>query len=83
MFDNVGWGFNSHGGFPSNPWHSWQMNRSTTAYFVGNASGMDSPAELALETQVVCAPVHVLHRSLTHSNLARSSGTSGSGCGPD
>ena len=50
--DHVGWGFEKYGGFPPNPWHSWQMNLSTTAYFVGNASGMDSPAELAGEVKL-------------------------------
>lgn len=28
----VGWGFESHGGFPANPWHSWAMNKSTAVY---------------------------------------------------
>jgi hypothetical protein len=38
--DHVGWGFEKTGGFPSNPWqHDYAMNRSTAAYFVGNASG--------------------------------------------
>eukprot|EP00035_Acanthoeca_spectabilis_P000868 m.76005 g.76005 ORF g.76005 m.76005 type:complete len:480 (-) comp10476_c1_seq1:158-1597(-) len=50
--DHVGWGFEKHGGFPVNPWHSWAMNLSTTAYFVGNASGMDSPAELQGEIKL-------------------------------
>ena len=49
---SVGWGFVKHGGFPANPWASWQMNRSTTAYFVGNASGMDSTAELNGEVKL-------------------------------
>lgn len=36
-----------YGGFPKNPWqHTWAVNTSTTAYFVGNASGMDSQHEL-------------------------------------
>ena len=48
----VGWGFVKHGGFPTNPWASWPMNRSTTAYFVGNASGMDSQAELQGEIKL-------------------------------
>jgi len=47
-----GWGFGAHGGFPANPWHSWRMNQSTVAYFVGNASGMDSEAELGLEARL-------------------------------
>jgi hypothetical protein len=49
---SVGWGFVKHGGFPANPWASYQMNLSTTAYFVGNASGMDDPSELHKETQL-------------------------------
>eukprot|EP00041_Stephanoeca_diplocostata_P004427 m.45041 g.45041 ORF g.45041 m.45041 type:complete len:378 (-) comp15108_c0_seq6:120-1253(-) len=49
---HVGWGFESHGGFPSNPWASYQMNQSTTAYFVGNASGMDNKAELTAEVHL-------------------------------
>ena len=49
---SVGWGFVKHGGFPANPWASWQMNHSTTAYFVGNASGMDSLAELSGEVRL-------------------------------
>jgi hypothetical protein len=48
----VGWGFQAHGGFPSNPWGSYAMNLSTTAYFVGNASGMDSPSELGKEIKL-------------------------------
>lgn len=51
-FDAVGWGFDSHGGFPAVPWGSFVMNKSTTAYFVGNASGMDSGLELTLEAKL-------------------------------
>ena len=43
--DHVGWGFEKAGGFPANPWqHTYAMNRSTAAYFVGNASGAHGPA---------------------------------------
>ena len=48
----VGWGFDKFGGFVKNPWASWQMNRSTTAYFVGNASGMDSKQEMMEEVKL-------------------------------
>ena len=47
----VGWGFESHGGFPSLPahWRSYAMRDSVAGYFLGNASGLDSPDELAAE----------------------------------
>ena len=47
-----GWGFISHGGFPPIPWASWQLNQSTTAYFLGNQSGMDNSSELAKEVSL-------------------------------
>ena len=48
---NVGWGFAAGGGFPPLPasFRSWQLNRSTVGYFLGNASGMDSVAEVRAE----------------------------------
>ena len=51
-FDQVGWGFSAHGGFPVNPWASYQLNQSTVAYFVGNASGMDSVGEVEAEVKL-------------------------------
>lgn len=47
----VGWGFNSHGGFPPLPasWQNYRMKSASVGYFLGNASGMESRAELAAE----------------------------------
>jgi len=49
---NVGWGFNKHGGFPALP-PSWQSTTGLTmaGYFLGNASGLDNPAELEAENR--------------------------------
>ena len=53
-----GWGFARQGGFPAMPpaWRGQQASgrlaESFGAYFVGNASGMDSPAELAREARL-------------------------------
>jgi hypothetical protein len=50
-----GWGFTKKGGFPPTPWrhnHASQTEGLFGAYFVGNASGMDSPAELAKEVKL-------------------------------
>eukprot|EP01046_Picozoa_sp_COSAG06_P004024 COSAG06_NODE_163_length_21566_cov_9.641070_18_plen_382_part_00 len=50
----VGWGFASRGGFPPLPpsWRSFSLQRATVGYFMGNASGMDSTAELQAEAKL-------------------------------
>lgn len=48
----VGWGFDSHGGFPIMPWQRYQMNQSAVGYFLGNASGMESHKELMAESRL-------------------------------
>lgn len=49
----VGWGFESHGGFPALPerWQSYSLKHSTVGLFLGNASGMESAEELAAEVR--------------------------------
>ena len=44
----VGWGFEAHGGFPPLPpaWQTYSLQKSTVGFFLGNATGMDSAAEL-------------------------------------
>eukprot|EP01052_Picozoa_sp_SAG31_P017156 SAG31_NODE_1161_length_9593_cov_3.825629_7_plen_609_part_00 len=48
-----GWGFRAMGGFPRLPWQgSWSMRHATVAYFLGTATGMDPPKELAAEAEL-------------------------------
>ena len=46
------WGFSKAGGLPPMPveLQSYALNRSVVAYFVGNNTGLASPAELSAET---------------------------------
>ncbi len=69
----VGWGFASHGGFPPLPvaWQTYSLERSTVGFFLGNASGMDSAAELRAEVRfgVVGVGWQVNNIPSNHSNL--------------
>ena len=67
-----GWGFQSHGGFPPVPWHRGGGGpavamEAMAAYFVGNATGMDSPAELLRESRLGYVGIGVQFAVLLHS----------------
>ena len=55
-FWHAGWGFISHGGFPQLPAHwtnttNTRLSSSVVSYFLGNATGMNSVAELAAQAR--------------------------------